>query len=114
MALDFLHTEARVVHTGMTLLNHCQQIPHAIYTYLDADIKEGNIMLGIEDDTIFKSFEEEEWAEPSLRKTDSDRVIYATRQVDIPDNPSYTVQCDFGDAQFGEEMHIGEVMPDLY
>jgi hypothetical protein len=25
-------------------------------------------MLGIEDDTIFKDFEQEEWADPSLRK----------------------------------------------
>jgi hypothetical protein len=71
-------------------------------------------MLGIEDDAIFKSFEEEEWAEPSLRKIDGDRIIYATRQVGVPDNPSHAVLCDFGDAQFGEEMYIGEVMPDLY
>jgi serine/threonine-protein kinase SRPK3 len=71
-------------------------------------------MLGIEDDAIFKSCEEDEWAEPSLRKIDDDRIIYATRQVDIPDNPSHTVLCDFGDAQFGEETYIGEVMPDLY
>jgi serine/threonine-protein kinase SRPK3 len=71
-------------------------------------------MIGIEDDTIFKNFEEEEWTEPSLRKLDGDRIIYATRQVGIPDNPSHAVLCDFGDAQFGEETYIGEVMPDLY
>ena len=83
-------------------------------TYISADIQEGNIMLGIEDDAIFKNFEEEEWTEPSLRKIDGDHVIYATRQVDIPDNPSHAVLCDFGDAQFGEEKYIGEAMPDLY
>ena len=71
-------------------------------------------MIGIEDDATFKTFEEEEWTEPSLRKLDGDRIIYATRQVDIPDNPSHVVLCDFGDAQFGEETYIGEVMPDLY
>ena len=71
-------------------------------------------MLGIEDDTIFRTFEEEEAARPSLRKVDGDRIIYATRQVDIPESPSRAVLCDFGDAHFGEEAYIGEVMPDLY
>jgi len=71
-------------------------------------------MLGIEDDTIFKTFEEEEWTEPSTRKIENDRIIYETRNVDIPDNPYHAVLCDFGDAQFGEETYIGEVMPDLY
>jgi len=71
-------------------------------------------MLGIEDDTIFKTFGEEEWTEPSTGKVDGDPIIYQTRDVDIPDNPSHAVLCDFGDAQFGEEMYIGEVMLDLY
>jgi serine/threonine-protein kinase SRPK3 len=78
------------------------------------DIQEGNIMIGVDDDTIFKTFEQEEFAEPSLRKIDGDRIIYATRQVEIPDNPSHFILCDFGDAQYGEETDIGEVMPDLY
>ncbi|TVY45574.1 hypothetical protein LSUB1_G000933 [Lachnellula subtilissima] len=32
------------------------------------------------------------------RKVDGDRNIYATKQVDVPDNPSHFVLCDFGDA----------------
>jgi len=71
-------------------------------------------MLAVEDDTIFRTFEEEEWSEPSLRKISGDRIIYATRELDIPDNPTHIVLGDFGDAQFGEETYIGEVMPDLY
>jgi serine/threonine-protein kinase SRPK3 len=70
-------------------------------------------MLGIEDDAILKMFEEEELTEPSLRKIDGDRVIYATRELDIPDDATRAVLCNFGDAQFGEKTHIGEVMPDL-
>ncbi|KFZ09042.1 hypothetical protein V502_08986 [Pseudogymnoascus sp. VKM F-4520 (FW-2644)] len=65
MSLDFLHSEARVVHT---------------------DIQEGNIMLAINDDTIFKTFEQEEMDEPSLRKVDGDRIIYASRALEIPDD----------------------------
>lgn len=109
MALDFLHTEARVVHTA-------KSTPHfsTRRTNFSLDIQEGNIMLGIEDDAIFKTFEEEEWTEPSLRRIHGDHIIYATKQVDIPDNPSHVVLCDFGDAQFGEDTYIGEAMPDLY
>ncbi len=71
-------------------------------------------MIGVDDDTIFKKFEQEEFAERSLRKIEGDRIIYATRQVEIPENPSHFILCDFGDAQFGEETYIGQVMPDLY
>jgi serine/threonine-protein kinase SRPK3 len=111
MALDFLHHEARVVHTGK--LSSHNTLNKYLYIFF-VDIQEGNIMLGIEDDAIFQNFEQEELTEPSLRKIDGDRIIYATRQVNIPDNPSHGVLCDFGDAQFGEDTYIGEVMPDLY
>lgn len=47
VALDFLHTEARVVHT---------------------DVQEGNVMVKSVDDSIWKAFEEGEWAEPALGK----------------------------------------------
>ena len=78
------------------------------------DIQEGNIMLGIEDDAIFSLFEDEERTEPSLRKIDENRIIYATRPVGIPDDATRAVLCDFGDAHFGDKTYIGEVMPDLY
>ncbi|OBT61314.1 hypothetical protein VE03_09523 [Pseudogymnoascus sp. 23342-1-I1] len=85
VALDFLHTEAHVVHT---------------------DIQENNIMLAIKDDAIFKAFEREEMDEPSLQKVDGDRIIYASRALDVPDDASHTashnVLCDFGDAQAPE------------
>jgi serine/threonine-protein kinase SRPK3 len=71
-------------------------------------------MLAIKDDATFKTFEQEERDEPSLRKIDGDRIIYASRQLDIPETLSHAVLCDFGDAQFGEETYQGEVMPDLY
>ncbi|KFY33736.1 hypothetical protein V494_07370 [Pseudogymnoascus sp. VKM F-4513 (FW-928)] len=93
VALDFLHTKAHVVHT---------------------DIQEGNVMLAIKDDAIFKTFEQEEMDEPSLRKIDGDRIIYASRALDVPDDASHVVLCDFGDAQFGSKAYGGEVMPDLY
>lgn len=71
-------------------------------------------MLAMKDDTIFKSFEQEEMDEPSLRKVDGERIIYASRPLDIPNDAPHNVLCDFGDAQFGNETYGGEVMPDLY
>jgi hypothetical protein len=91
-----------------------QKAPLKSLTHSLLDIQEGNIMIGVDDDTIFKNFVQEELAEPSLRKIDGDSIIYVTRQVEIPDNPSHFILCDFGDAQSGEETYIGEVMPDLY
>lgn len=71
-------------------------------------------MLAMKDGTIFKSSEQEEMDEPSLRKVDGERIIYASRPLDIPDDAPLNVLCDFGDAQFGNETYGGEVMPDLY
>lgn len=71
-------------------------------------------MLAIKDDAIFMAFEQEEMDEPSLRKVDGERIIYASRALDVPDDASHNVLCDFGDAQFGAETYGGEVMPDLY
>ncbi|KAF2189980.1 kinase-like protein [Zopfia rhizophila CBS 207.26] len=93
LVLNFLHTEARVVHTN---------------------IQESNIMMTITDDSILKKFEYEERDKPSTCKVDSNCVIYALRALDIPNEPSYPILCDFSNTQFGEEYYIREVIPDLY
>ncbi|ATY59030.1 serine threonine [Cordyceps militaris] len=93
LGLDFLHSVGHVVHT---------------------DIQEGNIMLAITDQTFFDEVVASEWASPSARKIDGDRVIYASTGLEIPDDPGFPIISDFGDAQFGEMPFIGEVMPDLY
>ncbi|KAL5347497.1 hypothetical protein ACLOAV_007809 [Pseudogymnoascus australis] len=103
LALDFLHTEAHYSLEPLRRLILC-----------GADIQEGNIMLAMKDDAIFKAFEQEEMDEPSLRKVYGERIIYASRALDVPDDASHNVLCDFGDAQFGAETYGGEVMPDLY
>lgn len=111
-ALDFLHTEAHVVHTGK-LIQYSLEHSHELIVY-GTDIQEGNIMIAVKEDIIFKTFEQEEMGEPRLRKVDGERIIYASRALDIPGDASHNVLCDFGDAQFGAETYEGEVMPDLY
>lgn len=105
VALDFLHTEAHVVHTGKLLQYPLG--PLCGLTVCGADIQEGNIMLAVKDDAIFKTFEQEEMDEPSLRKVDGERIIYASRALEIPDDAFHNVLCDFGDAQFAAETYGG-------
>lgn len=71
-------------------------------------------MMAVPDDSILKEFEQNEWAEPSPRKIDGDRVIYASRPLSLPEEPGNPILCDYGDAQFGKSSYSLEVMPDLY
>ncbi|KAK8196819.1 kinase-like domain-containing protein [Phyllosticta capitalensis] len=93
-ALDFLHTEAGVVHT---------------------DIQGGNILFRTKDETAFEQFEKEQWARPPGRKIKGNRILFDSRDVpqDI-ENLGSPVLCDFGDAVMGQESYAAHAMPDLY
>ncbi|KAH6716133.1 kinase-like domain-containing protein [Leptodontidium sp. MPI-SDFR-AT-0119] len=93
LALDFLHTECQIIHT---------------------DIKADNIMFGIEDDSVFTAFEEQELVDPSPRKTVNGRTIYLSRELQIPKTWGAPVLCDFGSAVVGDTEHLEDVQPDIY
>ncbi|KAK0610781.1 kinase-like domain-containing protein [Immersiella caudata] len=94
LALDFLHTECKIIHT---------------------DIKADNIMFGIEDDLVFTAFEDQELREPSARKqVDGDRVIYEFRELQMLKKCGAPVLCDFGSAVSGDTEHTEDVQPDIY
>ncbi|PYH94469.1 kinase-like protein [Aspergillus ellipticus CBS 707.79] len=90
-ALDFLHTEARVIHT---------------------DLQPSNILLGIKDDSILSRFEQAEFEAPMPRKTLGDRIIYLSRS--LPISFGTPVLCDFGEARLGIDQQQGDIMPDVY
>ncbi|KAH9841134.1 putative CDK4/6 [Rhodofomes roseus] len=97
IALDFLHTEARVIHT---------------------DIQEKNILLGLDDNTAeddLNKFEQQEFESPSPRKIDGDRVIYTSRPL-VPRIYNYgrPVLCDLGEARFGEYNRMADIQPYQY
>ncbi|TPX13086.1 uncharacterized protein E0L32_006512 [Thyridium curvatum] len=93
LALDFLHTECQIIHT---------------------DIKADNIMFGIEDESVFRTFEEQELVDPSPRKIVHDRVVYLSRELQMPKNWAAPVLCDFGSAVVGNQEHTEDVQPDIY
>ncbi|PGH11756.1 CMGC/SRPK protein kinase [Polytolypa hystricis UAMH7299] len=93
LALDFLHTEAHIIHT---------------------DIQEKNILLGIEDPTILSHFEEDEQADPSPRKIDGTRIIYRTRHFQTPKQYGRPIICDFGEARSGSLRFHEDIQPYLY
>ncbi|KAE8408655.1 protein kinase [Aspergillus pseudonomiae] len=95
LALDFLHTEAKIVHT---------------------DIQENNVMLSVEDESILVAFEESEKSSPSPRKIDGDRVIYSSRDLGIPKVHGRPILADFGEACFSSriEKQWEDVQPLVY
>lgn len=86
-----------------TLLNYCR-----------VDIKADNIMFGIDDDSVFSAFEEQELREPSPRKEVNGRVVYTSRELQMPKNWGAPVLCDFGSAVAGDVVHFEDVQPDIY
>ncbi|KAJ6136096.1 hypothetical protein N7512_001256 [Penicillium capsulatum] len=75
LALDYLHTECKIIHT---------------------DIKADNIMFGIADDTVFRDFEIDELQNPCPRKELDGRTIYTSRELRMPKNLGAPILCDFG------------------
>jgi len=72
-------------------------------------------MFGIEDDTVFTAFEEQELAEPSPRKlVKGDRAIYVSCELRMPKEWGAPVLCDFGSAMLGDVEHCEDVQPDVY
>ncbi|KAL4877116.1 kinase-like domain-containing protein [Aspergillus karnatakaensis] len=97
-ALDFLHTEAGVVHT---------------------DLKTDNLMLSLEDDSMLADFAMAEAETPSARKMiDESRIIYSSRKFRLPrQGTSFGLPtlCDFDEARIGATHESGPfVQPHIY
>ncbi|KAJ0416883.1 kinase-like domain-containing protein [Aspergillus carlsbadensis] len=87
--LDFLHTQAEIVHT---------------------DVHPGNMLLGAYDNQIFKTLEEKEFTSPVPRKNVSGtRTIYLSRAMRPREGPM--LLSDFGEARIGPGPHGGDIMP---
>lgn len=78
------------------------------------DIKADNIMLGIDDDSVFDDFEQGELQNPCTRKEVDGRTIYVSRKLRMPKEWGAPVLCDFGSAMPGDVEHLEDIQPDIY
>ena len=81
------------------------------------DIKAGNLMLTIEDESILADFEKAELEHPCPRKViNNKRTIYASRDFRRPKNHAwgYPVLCDLGEARIGRSHSHDEIQPEIY
>lgn len=80
----------------------------------EIDIKADNIMFGIEDDSVFSDFEQQELQNPCPRKEVDGRTIYISQELRMPKNWGAPVLCDFGSAVPGDVVHYEDIQPNIY
>lgn len=92
-ALDYLHSEAHLIHT---------------------DISAGNVLMEIEDHSIITAFIKAEQDHPSPRKEVDGYTVYTSRSFGLPKSIGEPVLSDFGSAVSGDVAHDEDVQPDVY
>ncbi|KAL9117079.1 MAG: hypothetical protein Q9187_006387 [Circinaria calcarea] len=91
-ALDYLHTDRKVIHT---------------------DISANNILLEIDDRSMLNSFVDQELKHPSPRKQVEDSIVYASRLFGWPPTGE-PILSDFGSAEKGDADNTRKAGPSLY
>ncbi|KAK2761260.1 hypothetical protein FQN54_001782 [Arachnomyces sp. PD_36] len=96
--------------------NPIERLPSAVVAVVLQHIKADNIMFGINDDSVFRDFEDQELQRPVPRKEIGidGRTVYMSRDLRMPKQLGAPVLCDFGSAVLGDQSHAGFVQPDIY
>ncbi|KAK5745971.1 hypothetical protein LTR17_001101 [Elasticomyces elasticus] len=90
--LQYLHSEAKIIHT---------------------DLSPTNVLMGINDPSVFATFEEHEAQAPVPRKSAHSRTIYMSRPM--PLTTAFPKISDFSEARFvGETVRNDLIMPEAY
>jgi serine/threonine-protein kinase SRPK3 len=78
----------------------------------DPDIQPNNLLLGIDDETIFSKYEKNELERPVPRKVTEDRILYISQPPPAQAVPP--LLCDLGEARRGDEENEDFIMPGVY
>ncbi|KAK5696512.1 hypothetical protein LTR97_007815 [Elasticomyces elasticus] len=90
--LQYLHSEAKIVHT---------------------DLSPTNVLMGINDPSVFATFEEHEAQAPVPRKAVQNRTIYMSRPM--PLTSAFPKISDFSEARFADDTAQNDlIMPEAY
>lgn len=81
-------------------------------TETKSDVHPGNLLLGLNDNSLFKALEDNEFSNPVPRKELSDRTIYFSRLMKPKVGP--LLLSDFGEVRLGPGPHVGDIMPIMY
>lgn len=127
LALDYLHTECKLVHTGARNSIICirkAEFRYDINRYISliryfakslfTDIKADNILSQIEDKSILSAFTKAEMEHPSPRKVVHGVTVYASRRLDVPKFYGDSVLSDFGSAVRGDLKRNHNAGPQVY
>ena len=112
LALDYLHTECKLVHTGKAY-PYSIDLPKRV-TIILLDIKSDNILQEIQDKSILETFTQAELKSPSPRKIVDGLPVYASRRFDLPKVFGRAVLSDFGSAVQGDERRYHDAQPNIY
>ncbi|TVY37631.1 Serine/threonine-protein kinase [Lachnellula occidentalis] len=93
LALDYLHSECKLVHT---------------------DISAHNILIEIDDTDLLDSFIKAELESPSPRKIVDGAPVYGSRRFDLPKKYGLVVLSDFGSAVRGDGKRTHDAQPNVY
>lgn len=77
-----------------------------------SDLQPSNLLMGIDDESVFSEYEKDEAENPILRKVGDDRTIYISRPFALTFGPP--LLCDLSEARLGNEEHQDNIMPDVY
>lgn len=113
VALDFLHTEAQLVHMGGLLLITARSPADIV-----PDIQSRNIMLGTNTPSLFEEWENQAIRNTIPRKNDvSGHTVYRSRPFSLEEGKGawgLPLLSDFGQARIGSGEHEGRIQPTLY
>lgn len=112
LALDYLHSECKIVHTGRKSEEHC--CGRTLTVFAAKDIKLDNILHELVDKSVIDAFTRSELESPSPRKLVDGKPVYASRRFDRPKRSGDVVLGDFGAAVRGDERRNHDAQPNVY